>query len=266
MNHTKGNLNLIKSLAKNDFKAKFAGSYLGVAWAFIQPVVTVLVYWFVFEKGMRSNALNLHQGVRVPYVLWLIAGIVPWFFFQEALQSGTNTLIEYSYLVKKVVFQIEVLPLVKIISAVFVHIFFILVTLLIFCCYGMMPDLYALQIFYYAGAAICLTVGLIYITSAVVVFFRDLSQVVGIALQVGMWMTPIMWNVDTIELPAVFIGILKLNPMYYIVTGYRDALINKSWFWENPGMTAYFWIVVAALLGVGGLVFKRLRPHFADVL
>lgn len=266
MNHTKGNLNLIKSLAKNDFKAKFAGSYLGVAWAFIQPVVTVLVYWFVFEKGMRSNALNLHQGVRVPYVLWLIAGIVPWFFFQEALQSGTNTLIEYSYLVKKVVFQIEVLPLVKIISAVFVHIFFILVTLLIFCCYGMMPDLYALQIFYYAGATICLTVGLIYITSAVVVFFRDLSQVVGIALQVGMWMTPIMWNVDTIELPAVFIGILKLNPMYYIVTGYRDALINKSWFWENPGMTAYFWIVVAALLGVGGLVFKRLRPHFADVL
>ncbi len=266
MKSEKINFNLIKSLAKNDFKAKFAGSYLGVAWAFIQPVVTVLVYWFVFEKGMKSSALNLHEGIKVPYVLWLVAGIVPWFFFQEALMSGTNTLIEYSYLVKKVVFQIEVLPLVKIISAFFVHVFFILITLLIFCFYGMLPDLYTLQIFYYGLATVCFTVGLIYITSAVVVFFRDLSQAVGIALQVGMWMTPIMWNVDTIELSPVLIGILKLNPLYYIVTGYRDALIYKQWFWQNLGMTVYFWAVVLVFWGLGKLIFGRLRPHFADVL
>lgn len=266
MNNSKMNYKLIKSLAVNDFKAKFAGSYLGITWAFIQPIITILLYWFVFEKGLKANSLNVHEGIDVPYVLWLIAGLIPWFFFQEALQSGTNALIDYSYLVKKVVFKIEVLPVVKMISAIFVHAFFILVTVIIFSCYGMLPDGYTLQIFYYVIATICLVLGMIYITSAVVVFFRDLGQIIGILLQVGMWMTPIMWNVNTIDLHPVLITILKLNPLYYIVTGYRDALINKVWFWENPGMTVYFWVVTLIILWLGKVIFTRLRPHFADVL
>ncbi len=111
---------MIYKLAKNDFRTKYAGSYLGIIWAFIQPVVTVLVYWFVFEVGFRAGENTL----PVPFVLYLIAGIVPWFFFQDGLIGGTKSMLEYSYLVKKVVFQISVLPVVKIISAVFVHLFF----------------------------------------------------------------------------------------------------------------------------------------------
>lgn len=260
------NYKLVKSLALNDFKAKFAGSYLGIAWAFIQPIVTVLVYWFVFEKGMRANDLRVYDGSAVPYVVWLMAGIVPWFFFQEVLQSGTNALIEYSYLVKKVVFRIEVLPVVKIISAVFVHIFFVCVVTVIVCCYGLFPGVYIIQLFYYMTAVILLALGIIYITSAVVVFFRDLGPFIGVLLQVGMWMTPIMWNVDTIELPPVVITLLKLNPMYYIVNGYRNALINKRWFWEDMGMTVYFWALTIVFLLLGKAVFRRLRPHLADVL
>ena len=105
-----GNRKLILNLAKNDFKTKYAGSYLGIVWAFIQPVVTVLVYWFVFEVGLRQTG-----NAEVPFVLWLIAGLVPWFFFSDALNGGTNSLLEYNYLVKKVVFKISVLPIVKII-------------------------------------------------------------------------------------------------------------------------------------------------------
>ena len=74
------NRKLIWSLAKNDFKTKYAGSYFGTIWAFIQPIVTVLVYWFVFQKGLKSPDISMGQGVEVPFVLWLIAGIVPWFF------------------------------------------------------------------------------------------------------------------------------------------------------------------------------------------
>ena len=100
-------------------KKKFAGSSLGVVWAFVQPVVTVLVYWFVFEKGLNSKATDLRTGIEVPFVLWLMSGLIPWFYFQEAVNGGTGVLVEYSYLVKKVVFHIEMLPLVKMISAFF---------------------------------------------------------------------------------------------------------------------------------------------------
>ncbi|MEG1732497.1 MAG: ABC transporter permease, partial [Longicatena sp.] len=130
------NRKLVFKLAKNDFKTRFVGSYLGIIWAFIQPVVTVLVYLFVFQVGLRSGDVG-----DFPFVLWLIAGLVPWFFFQEALSSGTNALIEYQYLVKKIVFKISTLPVVKVLSALFVHLFFILFTLVLYSFYGYFPDL-----------------------------------------------------------------------------------------------------------------------------
>ena len=260
------NRKLVFNLAKNDFKTQFAGSYLGIVWAFVQPIVTVLVYWFVFEKGLKAGGINTRAGIQVPFVLWLIAGIVPWFFFQDALNGGTNALVQYSYLVKKVVFKISILPIVKVISALFVHLFFIAFTLILYSCYHYYPDLYTLQIFYYTLCMIIFVLGLVYITCAIVVFFKDLTQIINIVLQIGIWMTPIMWNIDAMDLNPILITIFKLNPMYYIVAGYRDALINKVWFWQNMPLTIYFWIITAILFGLGSFVFKRLKVHFADVL
>ena len=255
------NRKLIFELAKNDFKTKYAGSYLGIIWAFVQPVVTVMVYWFVFGFGFRSGDV-----MDAPFVLWLIVGIIPWFFFSDAWNGGTSALIVYQYLVKKVVFQIDILPLVKVISAVFVHAFFVLFAAILQFCYGYGPDIYMIQAFYYSFCAFVLALGLSYITSAIVVFFKDLTQIIGIILQVGVWMTPIMWSMETMNLPGWVQFALKLNPMYYVVYGYRDAFIYKVWFWENPVETLYFWALTLFILGTGIASFKKLKVHFADVL
>ena len=203
---------------------------------------------------------------EVPFVLWLIAGLVPWFFFSDAWNGGTGALIEYQYLVKKIVFQINILPIVKVLSALYVHLFFVVFTLFLYICYGYMPDLYTLQIVYYTFAAFIMVLGLCYITSAIVCFFKDLTQIIGIILQVGVWMTPIMWNIDGMDIPQWLKYIFEMNPMYYIVTGYRDSLINKVWFWERTGLTIYFWIFTLFILGLGMVIFKKLKVHFADVL
>ena len=115
------NRKLIWKLSKNDFRNKFAGAYFGIVWAFIQPMVTVAVYFVVFQLGLRVQP----AATGYPYICWLVSGIIPWFFFSDALPSASNCLLEYSYLVKKVVFKISVLPIVKVISALFVHLFFI---------------------------------------------------------------------------------------------------------------------------------------------
>ncbi|MBP5385320.1 MAG: ABC transporter permease [Lachnospiraceae bacterium] len=258
---------LIWKLSKNDFKTRYAGSYLGIIWAFVQPVVTVLLYWFVFTVALPSRAVAIKGDIEIPYILWLIAGIVPWFFFSEALSNGTSALLEYDYLVKKVVFKISILPIIKIISAIFVHAFFILFTLILFGCYGYYPDLYTLQIFYYSACMFVFVLGLCYITCSIIVFFRDLGQIISILLQVGIWATPILWNLNIMAASHPKLMILfKLNPMNYIVEGYRNALIDKIWFWETFYSTAYFWILTFILFAVGALVFKRLKVHFADVL
>ena len=261
------NRRLIWKLAKNDFKTRYAGSYLGIVWAFVQPVITVLLYWFVFTIAIPSRATTVKGDIEIPYVLWLIAGIVPWFFFSEALTNGTNALLEYNYLVKKVVFKISILPIIKIISAVFVHGFFVLFTVILYSCYGMYPDLYTLQVFYYSLCMMIFVLGVSYITCSIIVFFRDLGQIISIALQVGIWATPILWNLNSLMASHPQLKFLfKLNPMNYIVEGYRNALIDKIWFWETFYSTAYFWILTLCMFAFGAIIFKRLKVHFADVL
>lgn len=258
------NRHLIWKLAKNDFKKRYAGSYLGAVWAMAQPVVTVAMYYVVFDKIMGSAATTFRDGVAVPFVLFLTAGLVPWFFFSEALNNGTNALLEYNYLVKKVVFKISILPIIKVIAATFIHAFFVVVLLIVAAIYGYYPTVYTLQIFYYSACLFIFVLALSYTTCAVVVFFKDLSQIINIALQIGMWATPILWNLDDVN--ASWVTILKLNPLVYIVNGYRSAVYEQEWFFQDFFSTMYFWIVTVVLFGIGALVFKRLKVHFADVL
>lgn len=253
------NKKLIYKLAKNDFKTKYAGSYFGIFWAFVQPVVTILLYWFVFQVGLRSSNMG-----NYPFVLWLIAGLVPWFYFSDGLNYGTNSLLEYSYLVKKVVFNISILPVVKIVSALFVHIFFLIFALIVFATLGYPPKVYSIQVIYYTICIFILSLSISYFTSAIVLFFRDLGQIINIVLQVGMWMTPIMWQAEM--LPDSFKWIFKMNPMYYIVRGYRESLLEKIWFMQHLEDTFLFWLTVGGIFILGMLIFRRLKPHFADVL
>lgn len=255
---------LIWKLAKNDFKKRYAGSYLGAVWAMAQPVVTVLMYYLVFDKIFGSKGPELREGITVPFVLFLTAGLVPWFYFTEALNNGTNALLEYNYLVKKVVFKISILPIIKIIAATFIHVFFVGILLVVATAYGYYPSVYTIQLIYYSACLFLFVLAMCYSTCAIVVFFKDLSQIINIALQIGMWATPILWNLE--DLNSKWVVILKLNPLVYIVNGYRSAIYEKQWFFEDFFSTMYFWIFTAVLFGLGTLVFKRLKVHFADVL
>ena len=250
---------LILNLSKNDFKTKYAGSFFGMFWAFVQPIITILIYWFVFSVGFRTPTVS-----NCPFVLFLTAGMVPWFFFSEAWNGATNSLLEYSYLVKKVVFKISTLPIVKVLSAIFVSLFFHGFMCVIFILHGYTPNWYWLQLIYYLGCIFLLALSLSYITCSIIPFFRDLSQIMNIILQVGVWMTPIMWNIEI--LPISFRWLMKINPIYYVVQGYRNTLISGKWFWQDITWTIYFWAVVGVLFVAGNLLFKRMRPHFADVI
>lgn len=246
-------------LAANDFKAKYSGSFLGIVWAFIQPLVSILVMWFVFQRGFKNPPVD-----DVPFILWFVPAYVSWIFFSDMLTSSSNCLYEYSYLVKKVKFRISVLPIMKILSSLFVHLFFIAFTFFIFLVYKFPLSVHSLQAFYYTAGLILFTLGLSWMLSALSVFFKDLSQLVNVFLQIGFWITPIFWDTENLE-PWI-VNILKTNPIYYIIRGYRDSFIYHVPFWERPGTTIYFWSVTIIMFVLGALIFKKLRPHFSDQL
>ena len=190
------------------------------------------------------------EGIEVPYVLFLMAGLVPWFYFSEAITHGTMALLEYTYLVKKVVFNISILPIIKVIAATFIHLFFVFILLLVSIGYGYYPSIYTLQIFYYSFCMFLLVLAMSYFTCAIVVFIRDLQQIIAIALQIGMWATPILWDISRLS--------DSMKTFF--------KLYEETWFWEHFYSSTYFWIFTISLFCIGTLIFRKLRVHFADVL
>ena len=253
------NRRLLWELTKKDLQTRYLGSYLGILWAFIQPTITVLIFWFVFQVGFKSMPVE-----NFPFILWLMAGMFPWFFIADSIGNATGSIVENSYLVKKVVFRVSLLPIVKILSALIVHLFFVGFLFFMFAIYGYELSIYNIQVFYYLFAVSCLLIGLSWITSALTIFLKDIGQLIGMILQFGFWGTPIFWSFKII--PAQYLVFFKLNPIYYIIEGYRNTFIYHRWFWQDINITIYYWVFTGLMLVIGGLTFKKLRPHFADVL
>ena len=250
---------LIHTMASADFKKKFSGSALGIVWMFAQPIVTILIYIILFQYGFRSNPVD-----NMPYALWLIPGIVPWFFINEAIGGATNSLYEYQHLVKKMVFRVSILPIMKVCSALYMHAIFIWLLLSVYLLYGYMPSFWWLQALYYSFCAFVMVIAVSYFTCACNAFFKDMGQLVQVILQIGMWLAPIMWA-ETM-FPEKYRFIVKINPVYYLVQGYRDCFIAHVGFWNHPLLTVYFWGVTAITMILGLRLFRKLRVHFADVL
>lgn len=246
-------------MTRQDFRKKYLGSYLGLLWAFAHPLATIAIYWFVFSIGFRSGNVDGY-----PFIVWFVCGIVPWFFISDAINNATNAILEYSFLLKKVVFSIGMLPLIKILSALVIHIFFLGIVVLLAMYHGIRPSIYNLQICYYLVASIAIITGISWISSSVVVFMKDIGQAINIVLQFLFWGTPIVWSYKS--LPQKYKLLLLSNPFNYIVEGYRDSIIAHTWFWERPLATLYFWTITIVLFFIGVSIFRRLRPHFADVI
>ncbi|WP_423252842.1 ABC transporter permease [Melissococcus plutonius] len=249
------NRKLLVQFSINDFKAKYAGSALGIVWAFLTPLMTVLTYWFVFSVGLRSKSGNY------PFIVYLITGLVPWFFFSDSLLSATNVFREYSYLVKKVVFNIQILPTSKILSNLYTHLFFILIGFVIAGMNGFMPSVYSLQLIYYLFCLFVFLTAVTWITASIQPFLPDVMQFINIMMQTIMWTLPILWQPH-----GIYEKTLKINPLYYIVQGYRESYLSSGWFFEHGQYSLYFWCFTFILLMIGSTLFRRLKPHFSDVL
>ena len=255
-------IKILINLAKSDFNKKFVGSYFGVLWMFLQPLATIAVYTLIFQVGFRSTP----PIPNVPYVIWLIPGIVPWFYFQEALILITNVFTEYSFLVKKMVFKVNMLPFIKLISSLLVHFCFIIIMIIFFIIFKQPIRPNIILIFYYSFALSVFVLGIGFFTSSVNVFFKDMNNIVAIFLQFGIWFAPIMYDESIFNERAKIVTVLiKFNPIYYIVTGYRSAMLSDK-FYIDPFLTLYFWVVTLIIFVIGYKIFNNLKPHFSDVL
>lgn len=250
---------IILELAKDDLKIRFSGSFLGIFWAILMPVINIAVFLFVFDSGFRSTPLE-----GVPFSVWFLCGMVPWFYISEGWIVGTNSVFDYSYLIKKMEFNISFIPLIKIVSALFIHLFFLAVLVAVVVNnLGWNPIYF--ELFYYLFCTFTLVFSLSYLTAAISPFFPDMKQILQAGIQILFYLTPIFWDYKTLFPDIAIQNALKINPFLYIVEGYRDIFIRGGHFWENSG-TGLFWLQTLTLLVVSMFLFSRVKEHFADVL
>lgn len=253
------NRKILADLIRADVKNRYIGHHLGIVWAMIQPLIMVAVYWFVFTKGF-----GVQKTANAPFLLWLLTGMIPWLLLNEAIISSSYSITSQAFLVKKIVFEVRLLPLVKIGAALVVHLGFWVLLLLVCIAYHRYPQFIWLQMFYYLFCILSISLAFGLLFSALMPFALDISQAISIAFQILFWLTPVTWNPTL--LPGDWIWVVQLNPFAYIIQGVRDTFIDQTPFWVHLDRILYFWAFTLTIYALSRHTFMKLRPHFADVL
>ncbi len=254
-------IDLVLRLTAHDLRNRCLGSTLGFAWAFIQPFVMTIILYLVVGVAFKAKPVE-----GMPFIVWLLAGMSAWSFFSDAWNQATNVFCEYAFLVRKVNFRLFNLPLVKILAALAVQFVFLLIVAAVLLFSGVKISWSWLGVIYYLFAAVFLLAGLSYLTATLQVFSRDVGQVVNVGLQFGFWVTPVFWNFSLFGENSILVKVLRLNPVVYLVEGYRNSLLFDAPFASGWGASLYFWLVTFVIFIVGVVIFRKLKPHFADVL
>jgi homopolymeric O-antigen transport system permease protein len=251
---------LIQSLVARELKARYRGSVLGFFWSFINPLLLLLVYSFVFSYVMPAA----HDPKIEPYALFMFCGILPWTWFSSSLAESAGVLISGGNLIKKVLFPAEILPLVTVLANM-VHFFFGLVILAGFLVWYQRPlHLGELAVFPVAVLIqLILTAGFALILSALTVHFRDIRDILSNLLTFWFFSTPIIYPYFLFPETQWQGKLLKLNPFTHLAITYQEIL-----FFNGP-VGHLKWLLVLGLIAVGFFlfgywVFDRLRDTFAE--
>jgi len=250
----------IRALARREVLSRYSGTLFRGAWELVTPIVTLLVFWFVFSVAFKAKG-----PAGIPYIVYFVTGYVPWLFFSESISRATQGVVAHSFLVKKMVFPSELLPFVYITSGAINHGLLLLLAIVVLLFNGVTISWHWLQIAYYFLTLCGMLVGLQWLLSAINVFNRDLGQGVGVVLNVWFWITPVVWVVDGV-IPSEYQWLVFANPLAYVIEGYRGALLYQQPFWTNWAQGLYVWGLAIGLAIIGATVFRRLKPHFGDVL
>ena len=254
------NRKLILKLGKNDFKNRFASTSLGSIWGFLQPFVFMMMYVIVFQFifGMQGDGGS-------PYVVWFLPGMAIWQCLNDSIMSASSSIRNYSYLVKKVVFPVDIIPIIALIGSAFVSIFLLIVAAVVCALFGYTPNI--LIIIYVIFALYAFIVAFTRLTSALTTLVPDFSNLLGILMQLFFWATPVVWSVTRLAENPTMLKVIQCMPFSYLVTAFRQAFMGGNIITAGNGIyTIIFWALTIFMFVWGNHVFKKNKKDFADVL
>ncbi len=245
---------LLSTNIKKEIRGKYKGSWLGVLWTFLNPLLMLVVYSLVFPYILR---------IKVPhYTIFMMVALVPWTFFTTAVQVGTGSVVANGNILKKVYFPREIIPISITTSSVINFLITCIIMFVFILFSGVGFSKYILFFPLIVLIEYLLTLGFAFILSAITVFVRDVDHFVSIILMLAFYVTPIIYKPEM--LPAKFQWAIKVNPMAQIINAYRDIL----YYHQMPNLTSLGILIIVSLLFVilGYIIFKKLEKKFVEEL
>jgi ABC-type polysaccharide/polyol phosphate export permease len=252
---------MIRMMAIRDLKAMYVGSLFGFFWAVLNPLAQLVIYGVVFGVFLKATPDKVYGTDS--YFLFLLCGIIPWQFFAQTVGASANVLVSNTNLIKKAVgFNAEILPVITVISNLISHFIGVVLLLLIVLVFTGRLSPATPVIILYLFIIVIFSVGIGWIVSSINVYLRDVQQVVNVVMLAWMFFTPVFYSSSIF--PASAMPIVKLNPLYHMLEGYRYAILGG----RSLSLTdiAYMAAVSFLTFGLGGLLFRRLKPGFGEVL
>lgn len=243
---------LLKTNVKKDIRGKYKGSFLGVLWSFINPLLQVLVYAIIFPYIMRVQTDN--------YLIFLICGIIPWTWFTMSITIGTNCVINNSNLIKKVYFPRAILPISTVTSGMINFLISCIIILIFVLISGISLSWYLIFLPLIVLIQFIVTLALVFILCAIDVYIKDVEYIVTFILNMAFYATPILYSTDMFD--GWFLWIFKINPMAHIINSYRDIFYLHQM--PQIGSLIILLMVGIVVLCLSYKVFKKLERGFAE--
>lgn len=252
---------LLKNNVKKDIRGKYKGSALGVLWSFVNPLLMVAVYAFVFGYIFPTRGNGEFQNSS--YTAYIITGVIPWNFFVGSVNQGSGSVVANSNLLKKVFFPREILPLSAVFSNFVTFLISMIIVLVALVVTGTGFSIYILLLPIIMIIQFVFVLGLVLILSSINVYVRDVEYIVGVLIMILFYATPIIYTMSMVEDKA-FAFIYGLNPITIIANGYRDVLFYQQM--PNFIYLAGAMIFSVILLFAGYKIFRKLEIGFAEEL
>lgn len=251
----------ILKLAKADIIKTYSGAALGWAWAIVKPTITIFVFWFAFSIGLRRGG----DISGYPFVLWMMAGMIPWFYMSDMLTQGAGAIRRYKYLVTKMKFPVSTIPTFVGLSKLLIHICLLIIVIAIYVLSGYYPDIYYLQLPVYMLFMVLFFIVWGLFSSMLGAMSNDFLNLVKSLTTAIFWMSGILWDVNSIGIRWLQI-LLYFNPVTYIATGYRNVFIYKTWFWQEPQQLLIFAAMFVLMAIAAVWSYRKLIKEIPDVL
>jgi teichoic acid transport system permease protein len=265
LNENRKNMYRIYSIAKYELVSDMRDSRLGIFWNFANPAIQIVTYWFVF--GLLLSRGDVQEfGQTLPFIDWMLAGMVVWFFMNPCITQGSNAIFSKVNVITKMKFPVSILPATVVLKELFNHIALMIILFIFFIFRGYYPNMYWLGLIYYGISGAIFATSLAMVTSVLNMLARDTRKLILSCMRLLLYLTPILWPISRAKDFPLVKNIMLVNPIYYIVSGYRDCLIYHRGFTIYWKQALAFWVITLVLFMIGSLMMYKFKHKFIDLI